>query len=82
MKEIFEHLAKINAVEPRQDLYDQIMDKVKTRNTIPLVWVKAVACFLLLLIGSEFYLTLSPNFTENKDITKEILTTHNLLYHE
>lgn len=82
MEQLFDQLANIKKVEPRVDLYKQILAKQKAQNTIPMFWVRAAACLLILFFATEFYIVSNTNSTEKQDITIVIPKTNNTLYNE
>jgi len=82
MKHAFEYLAKIKTAEPGIDLYAKTLNRIQGQNTIPLFWVRAIACVLLISISAELYFTLINKQTDSSDISNVIYKTNNILYNE
>jgi len=82
LKKVFDQLANIKTVEPEANLYAKTFRKIQRQNAISMFWLRAVACFLMAFISTEFYFTLSKNHIDRKDISIVIYKTNNILYHE
>jgi len=81
MKQVFEHLANINEVEPSVNLYSQTLQRLYRHNIIPMYWVKAAACIGILFISSEFYIFYNQK-SNKQDIAAYVSITNNILYNE
>ena len=82
MKQEFNHLAQIKQVEPNGHLYEKTWRKIERQNVIPLFWVRAVACLLIVVVCAEFYFYLGKQYPSNKGISSVIYQTNNVLYNE
>ncbi len=82
MEDVFDHLAKIKKVEPNINLYSHTMDRLQHQNVVPLFWVRAVACILIVLMSTEFYLVSNMANTNHQEASIVISNTNNILYHE
>lgn len=72
-EDILSSLEEIKIVQPRADLYTDILEKIQEKETaiIPLYWVSSIAASFLLLIA------LNVNFLFNSN--QELSTTENVL---
>jgi len=82
IEQVFNQLAKIKSVEPNADLYLKILNKRQLQKVIPLFWVRAAACFLLLFFATELYILYKKENIEKKDFSVFISQTNNTLYNE
>ncbi|SEF68506.1 hypothetical protein SAMN05421847_0630 [Halpernia humi] len=80
MEEIFTLLSQIKKVEPDEKLFANTLEKIHQKNTVSMFWVSAVACGILLLISTEFFMVLNKN--NMNTYSKMIPETNNILYHE
>ena len=81
MKQVFEQLANIKAVEPNAKLQTLTLSRLNKKNIIPLNWVRAVACLFILFISSEFYIIYNKK-SNKQDIGTFVSITNNILYNE
>ena len=82
MEQVFDHLASIKKIEPSKDLYFRTKNAIKNQKIIPLFWVIAAACFLIAIVGVEFYIFSNKKNTFNQEISIIFPKTNNILYHE
>lgn len=85
MEKIFEMLKSTKRVDVPDYLYDKILKKVEQRknSTISIVWVRAVAAVLLLMISVEVVLVRDSLMEQEKNALKSVLpTNNNILYNE
>ena len=82
MKKVFEKLANIKMAEPSETLYAQTLIRLKRQNVIPLFWVRAVACLLIVFIMTEFYIASNKTNYYDNDLSVVIHKPNNLLYNE
>lgn len=80
MEEIFSVLAQIKTVDPKEDLYHDILEKTNQKNTVSIGWVSAVACVLVIFISTEYFMISNKNNLKN--YSEMIPKTHNILYNE
>ena len=81
MKQVFEQLANIKAVEPNAKLQTLILNRLNKKNIIPLNWVRAVACLFILFISFEYYVFYN-NKSNKQDVASYVYVTNNILYNE
>jgi hypothetical protein len=81
MKQVFEQLANIKAVEPNAKLQTLTLSRLNKKNIIPLNWVRAVACLFILFISSEYYVFYN-NKSNRQDVASYVSITNNTLYNE
>ena len=82
MNQVFDHLAAIKTVEPDEALYARIALKIGRKNVIPMVWVRAAACLLILFVAAAIYMVTSKSKSDSNDISIVIYKTNNILYNE
>ncbi len=80
--EAFSLLHQIKKVEPCPDLYAKTIKRIHKQNIIPWFWVSAVACLLIIIFASEFYIVLRKSHTQRQNISIMIYKTNNYLYNE
>jgi hypothetical protein len=78
----FSLLQQIKKVEPHPDLYTKSRIRIHKKNIIPWFWVRAVACLLMIIFASEFYIVLRKSHTSSQNISVMIYKTNNYLYNE
>ena len=81
MKQVFEQLANIKAVEPNAKLQTLTLNRLNKKNIIPLNWVRAVACLFILFISFEYYVFYN-NKSNKQDVASYVYVTNNILYNE
>lgn len=82
MKQVVKQLANIKKIEPSVSLHAKTLQKIQKQNVIPMFWVNAVACLLIVFITTEFYVASCKNETSDKDISSILSKTNNILYNE
>ena len=82
MEQVFEHLAKIKKVEPSIYLHNKTFSRFKKQTIIPLFWVRAAACLLIVYTVVEVYFASNKLNNYKQDISILIPTTNNILYNE
>ena len=81
MKQVFEYLANIKAVEPNANLQSLTLSSLNNKNIIPLNWVRAVACLFILFISFEYYVFYNEK-SNKQDVGSYVSITNNILYNE
>ena len=82
MEQVFEKLAKIKKVEPSTHLYSLTLKRINVQNIIPLFWVRAVACILILFVSVELYIVFNAQNPHHQSISIGMVKTNNMLYDE
>lgn len=85
MEKIFKMLKSTKRVDVPDYLYYKILKKVEQRknSTISIVWVRAAAAVLLLMISVEVVLVRDSLMEQEKNALKSVLpTNNNILYNE
>ncbi|MEN9339337.1 MAG: hypothetical protein RIQ62_649 [Bacteroidota bacterium] len=78
----FSLLHQIKKADPNPDLYTKTLNRIHKKNIIPWLWVRAVACLLVIIFASEFYVVLRKRNTPSQNISVMIYKTNNYLYNE
>jgi hypothetical protein len=78
----FSLLHQIKKADPNPDLYTKTLNRIHKKNIIPWFWVRAVACLLVIIFASEFYVVLRKRNTPSQNISVMIYKTNNYLYNE
>lgn len=78
----FSLLQQIKKVEPNPDLYTMTLNRIHKKNIIPWFWVRAVACLLMIIFATEFYIVLRKRNTPSQNTSAMIYKTNNYLYNE
>jgi hypothetical protein len=78
----FSLLHQIKKVEPNPDLFTKTLNRIRKKNIIPWFWVRAVACLLMIIFASEFYILIRKSHTPSQNISVMIYKTNNYLYNE
>ncbi len=79
MKRVFEDLADIKKAEPNADLYVRTLNRLQHKNIIPLLWVRAVACLLIVFVATEYFITLKYDTQHKEDISNLIYRTKSII---
>lgn len=75
-------LGNIKSVDPSSSIYTHTLSKIQAKNTIPMIWVKIAACFLVLLFAAEFHFGIKANSQNKIESNPYVYSTPNTLYNE
>ncbi len=75
-----EILTKIQQVEPKDELYTQILEKIQQKNTISWNWVRIAACFFIIALATEYTLVHKKN--TQLELANLLPQNSNILYYE